>query len=254
MEKTYTDSFYGLMESKIDSCKRAVKYIFDLFHPASIVDFGCGTGEWLSLFKECGTSAVRGYDGDYVNKELLAISKDEFVPWDLTKKIPVDRQYDMAISLEVAEHLAEEYADSFVANITSFSDIVLFSAAIPGQGGDGHVNEQWPSYWKEKFEANGFVCCDCLREYFWNIEELDYYYKQNVVLYVRSSKQEIIRKLSGIKKNILLDIVHPIAYLKYKANLDALTLLMNDIPGGGISRSIFVRKKFRDCLYMEQAG
>lgn len=238
MEDIYADSFFDRMKQKNISCRKAVRYVFDLIHPKSVVDIGCGTGEWLALFKECGVSEVRGYDGSYVGKDVLAISEDEFVPYNLTQQIVNDKQFDLAMSLEEAEHLEERYADRFVTDITKFSDVILFSAAIPGQGGDGHVNEQWPSYWRTKFEENGFVCCDCVRDFFWNIEELDYYYKQNVFLFVRNSSKKLIEKLQGIEKRHMTDVVHPIVYLKYKSNLDIMSLMMND-TGGEYIKSYF---------------
>ena len=136
MEDIYTDSFYASMKDKENGCRRAAEYVFGLIRPASVVDIGCGTGAWLGLFKACGAQ-VHGYDGDYVNRDMLVIEQEEFTPYDLSEKIPVDRRYDMAMSLEVAEHLDAGCADRFVADLTQFSDVVLFSAAIPGQGGDG---------------------------------------------------------------------------------------------------------------------
>jgi len=235
-EITYTHDFYGLMKGKENTCRRAVKYIVDLLSPTSVVDIGCGTGEWLALFKEFGVSEVHGYDGGYVDKNMLSILESEFTSHNLEKKISVNRRYDLAMSLEVAEHLNEKYADSFICNLTEFSDVVLFSAAIPGQGGDGHINEHWQSYWQTKFDANGFTCCDCIRSYLWNIEELDYYYKQNMFVYVKKDKQKLINRLCSIKQYSMLDVVHPVVYLKYKANLELMTLLMNDVSGGYIQK------------------
>lgn len=236
MEDIYTDSFYASMKDKENGCRRAAEYVFGLIRPASVVDIGCGTGAWLGLFKACGAQ-VHGYDGDYVNRDMLVIEQEEFTPYDLSEKIPVDRRYDMAMSLEVAEHLDAGCADRFVADLTQFSDVVLFSAAIPGQGGDGHVNEQWPDYWQEKFEANGFVCCDCLRDVFWNMDELNYYYKQNIVLYVNKEKEALIQKLSSMEKRPMMNIVHPITYLKYKSNLELMDFMLNN-TGGGVYRKI----------------
>lgn len=231
MERVYTESFYSDMHRKKNTCRRAVEYVYDLLHPKSVVDIGCGTGEWLALFKECGVLEIRGYDGDYVKKDWLAITEDEFTVCDLSQEIVHDRNYDLAMSLEVAEHLDECHADRFVRDLSNFSDVILFSAAIPGQGGDGHVNEQWSSYWQTKFEANGFTCCDCIRDFFWDVEELDYYYKQNTVLFVQNSNKKLIEKLQSLEKRNMRDIVHPVAYLKYKLNLEIMSLLLNDAGG-----------------------
>ena len=258
MEDIYTDSFYASMKDKENGCRRAAEYVFGLIRPASVVDIGCGTGAWLGLFKACGAQ-VHGYDGDYVNREMLVIEQEEFTPYDLSETIPVDRRYDMAMSLEVAEHLDAGCVDRFVADLTQISDVVLFSAAIPGQGGDGHVNEQWPDYWQEKFEANGFVCCDCLRDVFWNMDELNYYYKQNIVLYVNKEKEALIQKLRSMEKRPMMNIVHPITYLKYKSNLELMDFMLNN-PGGGYiekylkrqgihSLSIYGTGRIGKCFY-----
>jgi hypothetical protein len=84
----------------------------------------------------------------------------------------------------VAEHLPESRAASFVNSLTNLGPVVLFSAAIPCQGGDGHINEQWPGYWAELFARSGFVAIDCIRSRVWDNEQVAYYYAQNMVLYV----------------------------------------------------------------------
>ena len=120
-KEIYTDSFYRFMKHKENSCKKAAEAIYQLLCPTSVVDIGCGTGEWLAHFKKCGASVVRGYDGSYVAKEMLAIAQEEFLPCNLSENIQVDRKYDLAVSLEVAEHLDACCADQLVANITGFS-------------------------------------------------------------------------------------------------------------------------------------
>lgn len=252
-KEIYTDSFYRFMKHKENSCKKAAEAIYQLLCPTSVVDIGCGTGEWLAHFKKCGASVVRGYDGSYVAKEMLAIAQEEFLPCNLSENIQVDRKYDLAVSLEVAEHLDACCADQLVANITGFSDVVLFSAAIPGQGGDGHVNEQWQSYWQAKFEGHGYVCLDCVRNLFWKIEELDPYYKQNAMLYVKKHQEALISKLQSMEKKIVSDLVHPVTYLKYKENLELMAWMLNDI-GGGIWKGFLKKRVSGHWLSMAQEG
>jgi hypothetical protein len=91
-----------------------------------------------------------------VNKNRLKIPKECFAEVELDKGISVDRKYDLAISVEVAEHLPPNAADIFIESIVKASDIVLFSAAIPFQGGTNHINEQWPEYWNKLFNKNGY--------------------------------------------------------------------------------------------------
>src|SRR5690606_34222821 len=108
---------------------------------------------------------------------------------DLTKKLELNKKYDMAISLEVAEHLPESAADTFVESLTSHASIILFSAAIPQQGGQYHVNEQWPNYWNEKFKKRGFQAFDILRSEFWNNEHVPWWYRQNMVFFVKQGEE-----------------------------------------------------------------
>ena len=120
----------------------------------------------------------------------------------------------MAISLEVAEHVDKKFSEVFVDNLVRHSDVVLFSAAIPYQGGFRHVNEQWQSYWASLFEARGFTSYDLFRSQIWNDHNIHFWYKQNTILYINKNNVDTIDKvLSYIKEKSLqrlpLDIVHP---------------------------------------------
>jgi hypothetical protein len=115
----------------------------------------------------------------------------------------------LAISLEVAEHINPEYANTFVKNLTQSSDIVLFSAAIPLQRGTNHVNEQYPSYWKKIFEEYGFKCVDCIRDKFWDDNRVDFFYRQNMFIYCREDLCEEVRMKFNEGAYPRLDCVHP---------------------------------------------
>lgn len=175
----------------------------------SMVDFGCAIGRWCKAGKSLGIKEVLGIDGKYVNEEQLVINKDEFIGADLGEKINLSKRYDLAISLEVAEHLPEEKCDIFVENLTNASDIILFSAAIPGQGGDFHVNEKPLSYWQKKFETQGYDLCDCLRPIIWKNESIMPMYRQNCVFFI---KREICNEKYMVNNNAIIDIVHPKMY------------------------------------------
>lgn len=112
----------------------------------SVADFGCGVGAWLAASKEKGIQEIQGVDGKWVNQDLLVIPRECFMIADLNAPISLPRRFDLAISLEVAEHLPEQCAKGFVDSLVKASDLVLFSAAIPQQGGRNHYNEQWPDY------------------------------------------------------------------------------------------------------------
>ena len=126
----------------------------------SAVDVGCGVGTWLSVLKAKGVDTIQGIDGSWVDQNYLQIPEECFIEHDLTQKIELSVKFDLAISLEVAEHLPSSKADDFIDSLTKLSDFVLFSAAIPFQGGIGHINEQWPTYWIALFEKRGYIAVD----------------------------------------------------------------------------------------------
>ena len=124
-----------------------------------------------------------GLDGPWVDAALLKIPSDRFRHVDLDATIDLDRRFDLAISLEVAEHLAPERAGSFVATLVALAPIVLFSAAVPGQCGVLHRNEQWPSYWAKLFTQHGYVALDILRPRIWDDAAIAWWYRQNLLLF-----------------------------------------------------------------------
>ena len=131
---------------------------------------------------------VYGIDGDYVDRSQLLIDEKFFHPANIEERITLDRRFDLVESLEVAEHLTPARADSFVEDLTRLSDVILFSAAIPAQGGTNHVNEQWQSYWAEKFLRFGYVGIDCVRPSVWNNVNASMHYRQNILIYAKSSE------------------------------------------------------------------
>ena len=159
---------------------------------------------------------MTGVDGAYVNKDMLYIGKEEFFEADLeNESITNDgRRFDLAVSLEVAEHLSAKRAPTFIHDLTSLSDVVFFSAAVPLQGGTNHINEQWQSYWAKFFADENYVCLDCIRPQIWGENEIKVEYKQNILLYVKESAISSYPRLLEFylahrhnKQN--LDMIHP---------------------------------------------
>jgi hypothetical protein len=184
----------------------------------SAVDFGCGLGTWLFALNKLGVNEIKGYDGIWVNKESLKIPKECFTAVELDKGVSVDKRYDLAISVEVAEHLPEESAGLFVKSLVNASDIVLFSAAIPFQGGTEHINEQWPEYWDKIFKENGYTAIDFLRKRVWDEKNIDVVYRQNLILFVKNEKITSIKVPEG---DFCIDyppmsLVHPDTWVRNK--------------------------------------
>lgn len=180
----------------------------------SAVDVGCGVGTWLSVLRARGVTDVQGIDGEWVDTNLLVIPPELFLKADLTKSLAVQRRFDLAISLEVAEHLPPECAEDFVATLVRLSDCVLFSAAIPHQGGRNHLNEQWPEFWAEFFARHGYQAIDAIRCRVWNDPDIDTWYKQNTLLYVKHERLPELRNVGDVvSQSPMLSVVHPDLYL-----------------------------------------
>jgi SAM-dependent methyltransferase len=180
----YDQDFYDVVrdgaQASAEVIAPIVTSLLDLPAPRSLVDVGCGEGWWAAAFKRQGWD-VTGVDSG--SGAGGAIEAGEFVPRDLAGGLDLSgRRFHMAVCLEVAEHLPPERADSFIADLCSLAPVVLFSAAIPGQGGVGHLNEQWPAYWIERFQAQKYAVSGALRWRIWNDNRIENWYRQNLLL------------------------------------------------------------------------
>jgi SAM-dependent methyltransferase len=206
----YSDRFYRKqsLESS-ESTQAVVPILLGLFRPDSVLDVGCGAGVWLKTFQDFGVTDVLGVDRSDVPPSSLAIDSEQFQPRDLTESMHLGRKYDLVISLEVAEHLPESVAETFVDNLTRHSDLIVFSAAIPLQGGTDHVNEQWPDYWNKKFLARGYKCFDVIRPRIWDMYRVAGCYKQNMFVFAKGASSLGLDSVPQAKWPTPLCAVHP---------------------------------------------
>lgn len=223
-ETLYNKEFYETyQQGSIRSAQVVVPMIIDTIAPKTVVDVGCGVGTWLSVFADCGVEDYLGVDGEYVDEKNLMIPKSKYQALDLNNPINLNRKFDLVVSLEVAEHLPDRNAEEFIKSLTSLGPVVMFSAAIPFQGGTGHVNEQWPEYWQAYFNKYGYVMLDALRAKIWNDEAVEPWYRQNILLYIREDcidrYPQVKKELDG-KKYSPLALVHPQIYLNNINQLD----------------------------------
>lgn len=217
LTRLYNSEFYEQRHNNtLYSAQTILDYtLSQLYSIKSAIDFGCGVGTWLSVLQE-NNITVSGIDGPWVPQQYLKISVDDFHVYDIEKALD-DRNSglwnippaDFLISLEVAEHIKASLADNFVDFIATHCQYALFSAAIPGQTGDGHVNEQWPSYWAAKFLNKGFLMLDVIRKNIWADDKIPFWYRQNCFLLIQMEKVDIDRYKNGDRVGRWSDIVHP---------------------------------------------
>ena len=188
----YGEDFYKFLSSfAVRSAKQVVPVVMSALPVRSVADFGCGQGAWLSVWKDAGAT-VAGLDGPYVDQSRLLIAPGEFTAVDLTQPIDLGRRFDVVQSVEVAEHLQAAHAEGFIDTLVNHADVVLFSAAVPGQGGEHHVNEQKLSYWRTLFAARGYKPVDLIRPAVKDNEAVQRWYRCNTILYVRQDRLEIL--------------------------------------------------------------
>jgi trans-aconitate methyltransferase len=185
LTELYGKSFFDSFErSTFQSAEAIVPLVMQLLSPRSVVDVGCGRGIWLRVFQDHGVPRVHGLDGDHATADNLFIPRGSFTAVDLSKPISIGERYDLAVCLEVIEHLPDAVAARLIQELTTAASCIMFSAAIPGQGGQHHINEQWPEHWHEMFSANGFKPFDCFRPHLFGERRVCSWYRQNLVLYV----------------------------------------------------------------------
>ena len=209
--EVYNAEFYTDMEiSSVTSAKEIIPILINRYQPISVVDIGCGTGAFAREFIQNGVEDVVGYEGDWMRETETLLQKDKYIYVDFTNEISATRIYDLCLCLEVAEHLDYSSARTLVSTLTSFSQRVVFSAAIPRQGGNHHINEQWPEFWAELFAEKGFILEWDPRLSIWSNSKIASCYRQNLLVFEKRENHETI---------IPLALVHPEAWtlaMKYR--------------------------------------
>ena len=221
----YTAAFYSdELSQSAPSARRIVPILQKLVSAQSVLDVGCGRGDFLRAFLDAGVTDILGLDGVYVPPDQLVIDPSAFRPTDLAKGFDLGRRYDLVLSLEVAEHLPASAADVFLASLVRHGSVIVFSAAIPGQGGTAHLNEQWQIQWANAFIAQGFKPYDVIRPLIWNDQQIAYWYRQNTLIYATDAAASASTMLSEIQPlpPTMVNLVHPLLYLQQAQRAQSL--------------------------------
>jgi SAM-dependent methyltransferase len=222
------------------SAERVVPLVIEITGAQTVVDLGCGPGDWLAEFARHGAAAILGVDGPWVPATAVRIPKESFVGFDLCSPFQSERRFDLAVCLEVAEHLPASCADTLVDSLIGLAPVVLFSAAIPGQGGLHHLNEQWPDYWIERFRQRRYAAIDCLRPRIWELLDVDWWYCQNMLLFVAEEHLQRQERLRGLAAGSPppLALVHPRLFVEAAArpSITSLRQVLRALPSLVVAR------------------
>jgi|GEM_PF-776344 len=187
----YTEGYYEhYKDGSFKSAMAILPIVLKRVTARRAVDIGCGSGQWIE--------AARGLGIEAFGTDPNAKQNAHIYPYDAAKGdrlqpiLAGGGGFDLAICVEVAEHIDEDRADLLINQLCDLAPIVLFGAAIPGQGGENHINEQWPDYWAEKFAEHGYIGIDCIRRQVWNNDEVEAWYAQNTILYVHPERATAI--------------------------------------------------------------
>lgn len=255
VKNSYSVKFFNdHQQGSYQSAKIILPLVFKLIKPQSVVDVGCGNGTWLKAAMELGIKDILGLDGYITNPSLLQIPPKCFIKHDLINPLQIKKKFDLAISLEVAEHLPVNNAAKFIDLLTSLSPIVLFSAAIPHQGGTHHLNEQWPGYWQKLFVQKNYAPVDFIRNLVWNNEKVEWWYAQNTILYIRVdflNKYPLLKKSINTNNISVNSLIHPGCFNKLVDNYPRTIkgLCKRLIYSVLISLNLI---KIKDVIYLER--
>jgi cyclopropane fatty-acyl-phospholipid synthase-like methyltransferase len=236
----YNNSFFDeLTNNSYTSGKKILSILSNLVKFESMIDIGAGLGPWTKAFIELKNKHnCIAIDGDYVQKNKLLIPEENFISIDVSKPFDLKKKFDLAISMEVGEHLPHASSKDFIESITKHADVVLFSAAIPGQQGTYHINEQYPEYWAAIFNSLGYTTVDLIRDIIWDDTTIDRWYRQNTLLFIKDTELYKYPTLALKKEKEKLTKIHPEAFEYFSKRSSSLQTWK-----GFINNKLYLLKK-----------
>ncbi len=217
LAEIYDESFYeNNVADSLRSARIYINHLWSFVQPRSVLDVGCGRGTWLKACRELGSKKLWGFDGHWNTQSRMIDSAIYFVSIDLNRPFSVEEKFDLAMSLEVGEHLHPSAASAFVKSLAEASDMVLFSAAYTMQGGTNHINEQPHTYWARLFAQHSFLPFDLFRPVFWGAEDICWWYRQNTFVYVRQNSAAFnlmdSKGVKALRHTSFMNCIHPQLY------------------------------------------
>lgn len=205
----YDDTFFDYTANTSGpSARKIISILRQSCLITSVLDVGCARGTWLREWSRAGIASIHGVDGDYVKRNSLLVPPDTFTAVNLAEDFDLKCRFDLVQSLEVAEHLPQAVSRRFIETLINHSSgLVLFSAAVPGQGGEQHINEQPYEYWRALFRDFDYYPVDIVRPEVLGQKDVSYWYRYNTMLYVRGDS---MAKLSVPARRHAVPIGQPI--------------------------------------------
>jgi SAM-dependent methyltransferase len=238
---TYDDHYHDLKAAESRRAADAMlPLVLAVVDVESMLDVGCGYGDWLAAARALGIADLAGVEGPWAeawrDRGVLA-TPFELMLLDLEAPLRLERRYDLVVCIEVAEHLTAARGSGFVADLCAAGGAILLGAAIPGQKGPNHVNERWPSEWADDFARHGYQPIDCIRPRVWGDSALLVHHRQNPVLFVHEDGLAEARARAAKlpqPSSAALDLVHPQFFLRPPPRDDSMLTLrqhLAQIPG-----------------------
>jgi len=229
---TYDSLFYEYQrEGAIRSARTLLPLLIGTLGVRSVLDVGCGAGAWLAAYRDLGATDCIGVDGDYVDRTLLMVDGDLFHPRDITRPFDFERQFDLVQCLEVAEHIPHHACDTLIDNVVRHGRKVLFSAAVPGQGGEDHINEQPYEFWRDRFAARSYRLFDFVRPAVTGKAAIEPWYRYNVMFFAHDSVIDALPTQVSATRVPDRDAIRDYAPLTYRLR----KLLLRSLPGSAVS-------------------
>lgn len=184
--------------------------INEKYQPKRVIEFGCGPGHLTVALADLGinVTAIDGFSNpDFRNYDKIKFSKVDLNKYnEIETFLEFDTKYDVAICTEVAEHLLHDSSEHLINFLTQTAPVVIFSAAVPNQKGNGHINCQNRLFWHQLFLKKNFALIDSLRKEFSYNNKVAIWYKLNIVDYVSKDYMKLdIELLNTTIENLLFN-------------------------------------------------